>query len=69
MPSAKCPTCEGRVFVDANTEMGETVFCEECDSDLELVGLDPIELDPVAGGGEVDDDDFDLFDDGDDDDD
>lgn len=47
MPSANCPVCEGRVYVDPNTEQGEIISCEDCDSNLELVGMDPIELDPA----------------------
>lgn len=63
MPSARCPVCEGKVFVDASTEMGELVMCDECDADLELVGLDPFELDPALEpkGDTVDD--FSIFDD------
>ena len=34
-------------FVDASTDMGDTLVCDDCDSELELVGLDPFELDPA----------------------
>ncbi|NNE98227.1 MAG: lysine biosynthesis protein LysW [Pyrinomonadaceae bacterium] len=48
MPSTTCPECEERIFVDANSEQGRIITCEDCDSNLELVGLDPVELDVVS---------------------
>lgn len=45
MPKAVCPECEEQVFVDAECEQGDIVTCDECGSRLEVVGLDPIELD------------------------
>ena len=63
MPSARCPVCEERVFVDASTEMGEIVICDECESDLELVGLDPFELDPATEPNEEVGDGFNIFED------
>ncbi|MDH3493264.1 MAG: lysine biosynthesis protein LysW [Acidobacteriota bacterium] len=65
MPSARCPVCEGRVFVDASTEMGEIVFCDDCESNLELVGLDPFELDPASEANDEVDDGFSIFDEAD----
>lgn len=55
MPTSNCPICDENVYVDAKMVQGDIVFCEECDSDLELVGLDPIELDV-----QMDDLDFDF---------
>jgi alpha-aminoadipate carrier protein LysW len=45
MPTANCPECSEEVYVDADTEQGDVVTCDECGSDLEVVGLDPVELD------------------------
>lgn len=45
MPAAKCPECDEEVFVDADLEQGDFVECDECGASLELVGMDPIELD------------------------
>jgi alpha-aminoadipate carrier protein LysW len=45
MPTAKCPECDEEVYVDADSEQGDIVNCDECGSDLEVVGLDPVELD------------------------
>ena len=64
MPSAKCPECDERVFIKADTEQGEIINCEECESDLELVGMDPLELDPyVKKSADEYDDGFNIFDD------
>ena len=45
MPTSKCPECEEEVYVDADSEQGDGVTCDECGSGLVVVGLDPIELD------------------------
>ena len=66
MPTAVCPECEEDVYVDPETEQGEIVSCDECGSELEIVGLDPIELDPYDGSDKFDDDDDDFDDDDDD---
>ncbi|MGI8495750.1 MAG: hypothetical protein ACR2L1_10645 [Pyrinomonadaceae bacterium] len=55
MPSTACPECEEKVFVDAEAEQGDTVTCEECGADLEVVGLDPVELDLCEDGSNFDD--------------
>jgi alpha-aminoadipate carrier protein LysW len=61
MPATACPECEEKVFVDAESEQGDIVTCEECGADLEVVGLDPIELDLYEEKDVLDDtdDDFD----------
>ncbi len=56
MPTTACPECSEDVFVDADSEQGDIVSCDECGTDLEIVGLDPIELDVHA---DTDGDDFD----------
>lgn len=45
MPTTACPECKEEVYVDPDTEQGDVIFCDECGADLEVVGLDPIELD------------------------
>lgn len=54
MPTAICPECDEEVYVDADCEQGDVVSCDECGSDLTVVGLDPIELD-LHEGHEMDD--------------
>ncbi len=65
MPTAACPECKEDLFVDADTEQGDVVFCDECGADLEIVGLDPIELDTFDDSDYDFDDDDDLDDDDD----
>ena len=55
MPTGTCPECEADVHVDTDADKGDMVSCEECGTDLEIVGLDPVELDIV----EEDEDDLD----------
>ena len=45
MPTSVCPECSEDVYVDADSEQGDIISCDECGTDLEIVGLDPIELD------------------------
>ena len=47
MPTGTCPECDADVHVDMDTDKGELVSCEECGTELEIVGLDPVELDIV----------------------
>ena len=63
MPTTACPECSEDVYVDADSEQGDVVTCDECGTDLEIVGLDPIELD-VHEEDDIDDfkeDDADEF--------
>ena len=63
MPTSICPECDEEVFVDAESEQGDRVTCDECGSRLVVVGLDPIEMDlyeeTEADGG---DEDFESYD-------
>lgn len=59
MPTTACPECSEDVFVDADSEQGDVITCDECGTELEIVGLDPIELDIYS------DDDKDNFEDDD----
>ena len=61
MPTGTCPECEADVHVDTETDKGDTVECEECGSELEVVGLDPVELDIVAEEGFDEDEDEDEY--------
>jgi alpha-aminoadipate carrier protein LysW len=54
MPTSVCPECSEDVYVDADSEQGDIISCDECGTELEIVGLDPIELD-IYEEGEPDD--------------
>ena len=43
-----CPECDNPITVDPDeVEEGETVQCDECGTELEVVSIDPLELAPV----------------------
>lgn len=47
MAKGICPDCEGDVLLKPDAATNDIIECEDCGSDLEIVGLDPIELDIV----------------------
>lgn len=56
MPTGTCPECDADVHVDTDADKGDVVSCEECGTDLEVVGLDPVELDIVEETYDEDED-------------
>jgi len=61
VPTGTCPECDAEVHVDLDVDKGEIVDCDECGITLEVVGLDPVELDVVQDEDLDDDDDEDEF--------
>ena len=52
-----CPECDNPIVIDTDeVEEGETVQCDECGIDLEVVSVDPLELAPVDEAGYDDED-------------
>ena len=46
---ASCPECEFEIDVDEyDVDKGDTLECDNCGVTLEVVGLNPIELDVVG---------------------
>ncbi|HVF66571.1 MAG TPA: hypothetical protein VM914_02835, partial [Pyrinomonadaceae bacterium] len=45
VPVGTCPDCEAEVHVALDADKGDSITCEECGTPLEVVGLDPVELD------------------------
>ena len=46
---ASCPECEFEIDVDEyDVDKGDTLECDNCGVSLEVVGLNPIELDVVS---------------------
>lgn len=53
-----CPECDNPITIDADeVEEGESVSCDECGLELEVVSVDPLELAPVDDAGYDDEDD------------
>ena len=62
MPVGTCPECDADVHVDTDADKGDSVACDECGTELEVVGLDPVELDIAEEDLDEDkDDDEDEF--------
>ena len=61
MPIGTCPECDTDVHVDTDSEKGDVYACEECGAELEVVGLDPVELDIVEEEDLDDDDEEDEY--------
>ena len=41
----ECPVCGAPVTINIYNEIGELIDCEECDSMLEILSVDPPEVD------------------------
>jgi alpha-aminoadipate carrier protein LysW len=61
VPTGTCPECDADVHVDLDTDKGDIVSCEECGTELEVVGLDPVELDIVEEESYDEDEDEDEY--------
>jgi alpha-aminoadipate carrier protein LysW len=54
-----CPECETNLDVEGEElEEGDVVACDECGSEYEVVGVDPLELSKVDEGYDEDDDEY-----------
>jgi alpha-aminoadipate carrier protein LysW len=52
-----CPECENNLDIDVEeVEEGDVVACDECGTEYEIVGVDPLELSKVEDGIDEDDD-------------
>ncbi len=41
---ATCPVCDAMIELDDNVELNELIVCPDCGSELEVINLDPPEL-------------------------
>jgi alpha-aminoadipate/glutamate carrier protein LysW len=54
-----CPECENDLDIDVEeVEEGDVVACDECGTEYEVVGVEPLELSKVEEGIDEDEDDF-----------
>jgi alpha-aminoadipate carrier protein LysW len=61
---ATCPECDAEIEVDEfDVDKGDQLSCPECGSNLEVVGLSPLELDLALDDDEEEEDDEELDDD------
>jgi len=55
-----CPECENSLDIEMDeVEEGDVVACDECGTEYEVVGVEPLELSKV--GDELDEDDDELL--------
>ncbi len=45
MARAFCPDCDGEIRLNHHTRLGQKLVCPHCDADLEIIGVNPLELD------------------------
>ena len=43
--NAECPECAAEIKLEEDVIEGEIIECPECGVELEVVGLDPVQLD------------------------
>ena len=56
-----CPECENNLDIEEDEiEEGDVVACEECGTEYEVVGVEPLELSRV--GDELDEDEDEYYD-------
>ncbi len=61
-----CPECESEIDVEEDElDEGEVVSCSDCGTDFEVVGVEPLELAPVADEDEDDEEESDEEEDSD----
>lgn len=54
-----CPECESDLDIDVDeVEEGDVVACDECGTEYEVVGVEPLELSKVEEGFDEDDEDY-----------
>ena len=52
---AKCPECGNPIQLGKNVKLEALITCPECDCWLEVISLNPLELDYVLGDEEWED--------------
>jgi alpha-aminoadipate carrier protein LysW len=56
---ANCPECENGLDIELDeVEEGDVVTCDECGTEYEVVGVEPLELARVDGDLDADDEPF-----------
>jgi alpha-aminoadipate carrier protein LysW len=45
MNPINCPECAAELLLESNVVIGEIVVCPDCGLDLEVLGLEPVEID------------------------
>jgi len=60
-----CPLCDSEIDIEEDElDESDLVTCEECGAELGVIGLNPLELEPVEEEDDEEDLDFEEEDDG-----
>jgi alpha-aminoadipate carrier protein LysW len=54
--ATQCPECDNPLDLDDELDEGETIQCDECGMELEVVSTDPLQLAPIEEAGYDDED-------------
>ena len=60
MSRAYCPDCDGKIVFNAEPRVGTRLTCPHCDAELEVIDINPVELDWVYEESDEDWDDDDY---------
>lgn len=64
MEAAECISCGAEIRFRGSPKMGQLVKCQNCDAELEVVWLDPVEVDwPFVDDYDDEDEDYYYYDD------
>ena len=59
---AYCPECDSKVNLKKSPRLGDIIVCKACETSLEVVELNPLELDWAFEDAYTDDDEYDDYD-------
>jgi alpha-aminoadipate carrier protein LysW len=45
MENLYCPDCDGKIVLNPHAKLGQKLSCPHCEAELEVIGVDPVELD------------------------
>jgi alpha-aminoadipate carrier protein LysW len=63
METLYCPDCDGKIVINPRVQLGQKLVCPHCDAELEVISIDPVELDWAYDWSWDDDEDEDDEDD------
>lgn len=53
MRTTQCPICSSDVIIDEGSSEKDLITCLNCDAELEIVSLQPLQLEPLEEEGQV----------------
>lgn len=59
MNSAYCPDCDGKIVLNPHARVGQKLTCPHCETELEVISVDPLEFDWAYDWSWDDDEEYD----------